>query len=47
MQNEHKTKNRKVKRSTRPDKRSHVEKLANSAEEAAFLWDKFIKSPRS
>ena len=30
---------REVKRSTRRDKRSHVEKLAKSAEEAAFLGD--------
>ena len=30
---------RKVKRSIRHDKRSHVEKLAESAEEAAFVGD--------
>ena len=39
MENEYKTKNREVKRSTRRDKRSHVEKLANSAEEAEFVGD--------
>ena len=33
------TKNREVKRSTRRDKRSHVEKLAKSAEVAAFGVD--------
>ena len=32
-------KNKEVKRSTRPDKRSHVEKLAKSAEESAFVGD--------
>ena len=39
MESEYKTKNREVKRSTRRDKRSHVEKLAKSAEEAAFVGD--------
>ena len=39
LENEHKTINRDVKRSTRHDKRSHVEKLAKSAEEAAFFGD--------
>ena len=36
---EYKTKNIEIKRSTRRDKRSHVEKLAKSAEEAAFVDD--------
>ena len=36
---EYKTENREVKRSTRREKRSHVEKLAKSAEEAAFVGD--------
>ena len=39
LESEYKTKNREVKRSTRRDKRSHVEKLAKSAEEAAFVGD--------
>ena len=39
MESEYKTKNREVKRSTRRDKRSHVEKLAKSAEEAALVGD--------
>ena len=39
MESEYKTKNKEVKRSTRRDKRSHVEKLARSAEEAAFVVD--------
>ena len=37
LESDHKTKNREVERSTRRDKRSHVEKLAKSAEEAAFV----------
>ena len=40
LEREYKTKNREVKRSTRRDKRSHVEKLAKSAEVAAFVGDK-------
>ena len=39
LKSEYETKNRQVKRSTRRDKRSHVEKLAKSAEEAAFVGD--------
>ena len=39
FESEHKTKNREVKRSTRRDKKSHDEKLANSAEEPAFVVD--------
>ena len=39
LESEYNTKNREVKRSTRRDKRSHVEKLAKSAEEAAFVGD--------
>ena len=39
LESEYKTKNREVKRSTRRDKRSHVEKLAKSAEETAFVGD--------
>ena len=39
LESEYKTKNREVKRSTGRDKRSHVEKLAKSAEEAAFVGD--------
>ena len=39
LESEYKTKNREVKRSTRRDNRSHVEKLAKSAEEAAFVGD--------
>ena len=39
LESEYKTKNKEVKRSTRRDKRSHVEKLARSAEEAAFGVD--------
>ena len=37
LEGEYKTKNREVKWSTRRDKRLHVEKLAKSAEEAAFV----------
>ena len=50
LESEYKTKNREVKRSTRRATRSQVEKLAKSAEEAAFvgvIWEKFIKSPRN
>ena len=36
LESEYETKNREVKRSTWSDKRSHIEKLAKSAEEAAF-----------
>ena len=39
LESEYKTKNREVKRSTRRDKRTFVEKLAKSAEEAAFVGD--------
>ena len=39
MESEYKTKNREVKRSTKRDKRSHVEKLSKGAEEAAFVGD--------
>ena len=39
LESEYKSYNREVKRSTRRDKRSHVEKLAKSAEEAAFFGD--------
>ena len=39
LESRYKTKNREVKRSTRRDKRSHVEKLAKSAEGAAFVGD--------
>ena len=39
LESEYKTKNREVERSTRRDKRSHVEKWAKGAEEAAFLGD--------
>ena len=47
LESEYKTKNIEVKRSTRHDKRSNVEKLPNSAEEAAFVGDmgKVLKSP--
>ena len=40
LESEYTTKNREVKRSTRRDKRSHVVKLAKSAEEAVFVGDK-------
>ena len=36
LESEYKTKNREIKRSTRRDKRSHVEKLAKSAEEGSI-----------
>ena len=39
LESEYKAKNREVKRSTRRDQRSHVEKLAKSAEEAAIVGD--------
>ena len=39
LESEHITTNREIKRSTRRDKRSHVEKLPKSAEEAAFVGD--------
>ena len=39
FESEYKTKNRDVKQSTRRDNRSDVEKLAKSAEEAAFVGD--------
>ena len=39
LESDKKTKNREVKRSTRRDKTSHVEKLAKSAEEPAFVGD--------
>ena len=39
LDNEYKCKYREVKRSTRRDMRSHVEKLAKSAEDAAFVGD--------
>ena len=39
LESEYKSKNREVKRITRRDKRSRVEKLAKSAEEAAFVGD--------
>ena len=39
LESEYKTKNREITRSTRRDKRSHVEKLAKRAEEAAFVGD--------
>ena len=39
LKSEYKTKNREVKRSPRRDKRSHVEKLAKSPEEATFVGD--------
>ena len=37
LESEYKTKNIEVKRSTGRDKRSHVEKLAESAQEAEFV----------
>ena len=39
LESEYKTKNREVKRITRRDKRSRVENLAKSVEEAAFVGD--------
>ena len=39
LESEYKTKNREVKRITRRDKRSRVENLAKSVEEAAFVSD--------
>ena len=39
LESEYKTKYREVKWSTRRDKWSHVEKLAKSAEEVAFVGD--------
>ena len=39
LESEYKNKNREVKGSTRRDKRSHIKKLAKSAEEAAFVDD--------
>ena len=39
LESEYETKNRVVKQSTRRDKRSHIEKLAKNAEEAAFIGD--------
>ena len=39
LESEYKAKNRDVKRSSRRNKRSHIEKLAKSAEEAAFVGD--------
>ena len=39
LESEYKTENREVQRSTIREKRSHVEKLAKSAEDAAFVGD--------
>ena len=39
LESKYRAKNREFKRSTRRDKSSHVEKLAKSAEEAAFIGD--------
>ena len=39
LESEYRTENREVKRSSRPDKRSQVDKLAKSAEEVAFVGD--------
>ena len=39
LESEYKIKNRDIKRNTRREKRSHVEKIAKSAEETAFVGD--------
>ena len=51
LESKYKTKNREVMRSTRRDKRSHIEKRnylkVLKRQHLSVIWEKFIKSPRS